>query len=169
MWLYPEPADVWTAPWYSSSVIDSAQKSVWFSDCVITGRLSKLDFNSTPVLSQVSEWKANLAQRAYDFFCFLLWALKSNVNMVNVGTNDRLICSFSLKICASSLRNPYLSDRHLFGSSEMKPIGPTWFVPPGLSLSWVSSQHFFTGRMLQIRAAHCVLHALHRHRYRRLQ
>lgn len=82
--------------------------------------------------------------------------------MVNIGTNYHLICSLSLKICVSSFRNPYLSDHHLFGSSEMKTIGPTRFVPPGPSLSSMSSQHFFTGRMHQIRAAHCVQHALHR-------
>lgn len=82
--------------------------------------------------------------------------------MVNIGTNYHLICSLSLKICVSSFRNPYLSDHHLFGSSEMKTIGPTRFVPPGPSLSSMSSQHFFTGRMHQIRAAHCVQHVLHR-------
>lgn len=71
----------------------------------------------------------SVPERAAD--CF--WHQSKNVNILTSGTTDHLIRSLGLKIRVSSFREPHLSDQRLFGSSEMKTTGPTWFVPPGPS------------------------------------
>lgn len=153
-------ADVWAA--------SLKQSEVWFSDFIISCCLSKSDFNSEQVWSKIqkkkNKWMKSRSAPESSWIFFGIKKKKLNVNMVTVGTNYHLICSFSLKIRASSFRRAEsIRPPFVLAAVRMKTTGPWWFVPPGPSLSWVSSQHFFTGRMLQIRAAHCVQHALHRH------
>lgn len=135
----------WDGRYLNYTSLHSVLKSVWVSDCIIISRLCKSDLNAAQVLSERLWMKGKSGPETWSF-----WH-KNQIIIKTVAS----VWKYLLLSWVNCIGQAFI----FFWHSELKAIGPAWFVPPGPSLSWMSSQHFFTGRMLQIRAAHAVQHA----------